>query len=381
MITQRCVIFLLLLVFELLRRNLSGMEEPRSNTRYIMIVLAIMAIAILIFLVTYCKKSPSQDLPSTNEGTTKLDFNSNSEAIQTAKPSTTPENASPSISQKASDKPLNDTTNTTNNTINPDTNIVPNANKPIAGSNQKAITTAELFINAITELDAKTASQYIDSERITYATIAGLCMMFEDGDYTFLEEGAIRKMFANKTSAGFLARVQTKQVNEQAMFSLSVKRKNQDDYWKITEINLDEFLSSYVDHISDGDIHYTPLIKKPQGGQALAIYFGVDSDELTIRTTKQLSIVADLLIANPEKKLTISGHTDSLGSDDYNFVLSEQRAQQVKTFLSKKGLPAEQINIIGFGKTKPRAANTTSDGNDSPAGRRANRRAEIFLDF
>jgi outer membrane protein OmpA-like peptidoglycan-associated protein len=91
--------------------------------------------------------------------------------------------------------------------------------------------------------------------------------------------------------------------------------------------------------------------------------------------------VAKLLKLSSEKKLTISGHTDSLGSDPYNLSLSRDRAEKVMQFLAENGINEKQMEIVGYGKSKPRLPNTTKTGDDSPAGRRANRRAEILLDF
>ena len=165
------------------------------------------------------------------------------------------------------------------------------------------------------------------------------------------------------------------------MFAINTKRKDANSPWKITEINLDKLLADYASRFSDGDIYYIPLIKNPKGGDSLAIYFDLDSEELTTRTKRQLSIVANLLKSDTAKELTISGHTDALGSENHNLKLSKQRAQQVMTYLSGQGVNADQMKVVGYGKTKPRRPNTTADGADAPDGRRANRRAEILLNF
>ena len=165
------------------------------------------------------------------------------------------------------------------------------------------------------------------------------------------------------------------------MFSITSKRSDLESPWKITEINLDNLLTDYAQSILGGDIYYSPLIKNPKGGDTLAIYFDLDAKTLTTRTERQLTIVAKLLKTSLEKKLTISGHTVSLGSDPYNLTLSRARAEQVMQFLADNGINKEQMEIVGYGKSKPRLPNTTATGDDSPAGRRANRRAEILLDF
>lgn len=246
---------------------------------------------------------------------------------------------------------------------------------------QSALIAIKQFLQAIKRLDPAAASKHIDSSKISYAKLAGLCIIFEEGEYKLLEEKTLRKMFLKDTSSGWIVRLQSKDTGQNAMFSITSKRKDIDSPWLITEINLDSLLADYTRQFLDGDIHYSPLIKNPKGGDTLAIYFDLDAKDLTSRTKRQLTIVADLLKISRDKKLTISGHTDALGSDPYNLALSQARAEQVMRFLSENGIDSEQMKITGYGKSQPRLPNTTASGEDFPEGRRANRRAEILLDF
>lgn len=246
---------------------------------------------------------------------------------------------------------------------------------------QSALIAIRQFLQAIKRLDPAAASKHIDSSQISYAKLAGLCIIFEEGEYELLEDKALRKMFLKDTSSGWLVRLQSKDTGKNAMFSITSKRKDINSPWLITEINLDNLLADYTRQFLDGDIHYSPLIKNPKGGDTLAIYFDLDAKDLTSRTKRQLAIVADLLKISRDKKLTISGHTDALGSDPYNLALSQARAEQVMRFLSENGIDKEQMKITGYGKSQPRLPNTTASGEDFPQGRRANRRAEILLDF
>jgi outer membrane protein OmpA-like peptidoglycan-associated protein len=70
-------------------------------------------------------------------------------------------------------------------------------------------------------------------------------------------------------------------------------------------------------------------------------------------------------------KLDVQGHTDNVGSDDYNQKLSEARARSVLTWLTQKGVAAGRLSFKGYGKTLPVAGNETDDG------RARNRRVEI----
>lgn len=253
----------------------------------------------------------------------------------------------------------------------------------VANPDDEAIAAAAVnnFIEAILKLDPSNARSYVDTSKVSYAKLASLCIIFEEGEYKLVKNRAVRKMFLKENSAGWLTRVESNEAQKNAVFAVTTKRKDNQSPWKITEVNLDQLLADYAGRFSDGDIHYTPLIKNPKGGDSLAIYFDLDSGDLTTRTQRQLNIVANLLINDTDKKLTISGHTDALGSDAHNLQLSEKRAKQVMKYLTEQGVKDMQISVIGYGKSQPRRPNTTKDGEDAPDGRRANRRAEILLSF
>jgi outer membrane protein OmpA-like peptidoglycan-associated protein len=140
-------------------------------------------------------------------------------------------------------------------------------------------------------------------------------------------------------------------------------------------------LAEYARRVAGGDVYYSPLVKNPAGGDTLALYFEFDEDEMNPRTRRQLEIVSHILRADPGKKITLSGHTDALGTEDYNHSLSARRAVAVKNFLIGAGVRAAQIVTIAKGASQPRRPNVTESGEDNPEGRRANRRTEIYLDF
>ena len=91
---------------------------------------------------------------------------------------------------------------------------------------------------------------------------------------------------------------------------------------------------------------------------------------------EKLSKLAGILLAYPgQLTLEIEGHTDSVGSDELNNKLSQNRAQSVGDYLTTAGVKSERIKAVsGFGKTKPVASNNTA------AGRQMNRRVEVVID-
>ena len=72
-------------------------------------------------------------------------------------------------------------------------------------------------------------------------------------------------------------------------------------------------------------------------------------------------------------KIAVEGHTDSVGGDEYNMKLSDNRAAAVRDFLVAQGVPPSAVSSQGFGKTMPVADNATA------AGRQQNRRVELVV--
>jgi outer membrane protein OmpA-like peptidoglycan-associated protein len=83
--------------------------------------------------------------------------------------------------------------------------------------------------------------------------------------------------------------------------------------------------------------------------------------------------LATVLKEDQQRKVLIEGHTDNVGSDEYNQELSERRAASVQAALFERGVDAAQISTVGKGETTPVASN------DSPVGRQQNRRVELVF--
>jgi outer membrane protein OmpA-like peptidoglycan-associated protein len=103
------------------------------------------------------------------------------------------------------------------------------------------------------------------------------------------------------------------------------------------------------------------------------VLFKTGSFELLAGARERLAKVSGIVLAHPGLHLEVEGHTDSVGSDEYNQQLSEKRAGAVRDYLVQQGIPADTIVARGLGKTQPVA------GNDTPEGRQQNRRVELVL--
>ena len=240
---------------------------------------------------------------------------------------------------------------------------------------------ADSFLQAALKQDFETALQYVDKTSVTEAKIAGLCILFEEGNYQLRSSKPLRAMFTRDDIVGFIANLTTADGEENAQISISLRKESEAGNWKVSEINLDRLLSEYAKRLGGEEVYYSPLVKNPSGGETLALYFEFDEDSINPRTQRQLEIVTSMLKTDPAKKITLSGHTDSVGSEAYNDDLSAKRAQVVRDFLTAAGVSAEQIVTVAKGASQPRRPNVTETGEDNPEGRRANRRTEIYLDF
>lgn len=104
------------------------------------------------------------------------------------------------------------------------------------------------------------------------------------------------------------------------------------------------------------------------------VLFASNKSELLPAAQDKLNHVTEALLAMKERKLTVEGHTDSQGSSSYNQVLSQKRADAVRSYIISRGYPSELIQATGIGKDRPVADNTSAEG------RANNRRVEIVVD-
>ena len=113
-------------------------------------------------------------------------------------------------------------------------------------------------------------------------------------------------------------------------------------------------------------------LKVVPGGTTIS--FKHDSDQLNLKSIQVLDQISKIVELCTNSVLEVGGHTDSLGPSDLNFLLSQRRANAVKSRLVLNGVDASSIKAVGFGESSPIASNETRKG------RAENRRIEfIFL--
>ncbi|MBA4145222.1 MAG: hypothetical protein C0523_05625, partial [Cytophaga sp.] len=109
------------------------------------------------------------------------------------------------------------------------------------------------------------------------------------------------------------------------------------------------------------------------------IYFEYDKWDITKEAGTELDKLVELLNDNPEIKIEMGSHTDSIGTVAYNIGLSQRRAESTVKYLISKGIEPARLVAKGYGKSKPIARNTNPDGTDNPRGRDRNRRTEFKI--
>ena len=110
------------------------------------------------------------------------------------------------------------------------------------------------------------------------------------------------------------------------------------------------------------------------------IYFGFDKAYLTKTSTNDLDKLAQYLLENNTHKVIIVGHTDAMGSEQYNILLSQKRTKSTVNYLNNKGIKSNRIfNILNKGESDPAMPNIKPDGTDNPQGRKKNRRVEFII--
>jgi OOP family OmpA-OmpF porin len=101
------------------------------------------------------------------------------------------------------------------------------------------------------------------------------------------------------------------------------------------------------------------------------VEFEFDQDEITEASKPVLDVAVERLAECPAIRITVSGHTDAIGSETYNNDLSYRRAKAARDYFVEGGIAASRFEVEGFGESLPLAPNDSADG------RARNRRVEL----
>jgi peptidoglycan-associated lipoprotein len=109
------------------------------------------------------------------------------------------------------------------------------------------------------------------------------------------------------------------------------------------------------------------------------IYYNFDKADIRPDAAKELDKLVQLLVDNPEIKIELGSHTDSVDTESYNLNLSQRRAESAVNYIISKGIAPDRLVAKGYGESRPIARNTNPDGTDNKKGRDKNRRTEFKI--
>lgn len=167
----------------------------------------------------------------------------------------------------------------------------------------------------------------------------------------------------NEINSDFMLSYQINEVDEDFAYSMYIKTLDEES---------NEWYSEYVD-----------IIKLPEEvlplPQFANILFDFDKYFLRDQSKATLDKIIAFMEVNPEALLKVAGHTDWMGTDEYNEVLSENRATSAYDYLAKNGIIEARMEKVWFGEGTPTVPNELSAGIDDPIGRQLNRRCEFEI--
>jgi outer membrane protein OmpA-like peptidoglycan-associated protein len=136
------------------------------------------------------------------------------------------------------------------------------------------------------------------------------------------------------------------------------------------------FNSTYFEVNKDGKIvkgNPDIYLEKPPAKIRLLVFFDFNKADLTAESNPELRRALKMMDQYPRMEVEIAGHTDNVGSDQYNKELSQQRANAVRSYLTVNGIDASRLSAVGYGEAQPIESNENEDG------RAANRRVEFIV--
>ena len=132
-----------------------------------------------------------------------------------------------------------------------------------------------------------------------------------------------------------------------------------------------EIPGATVERVGEG-INVTFDEKNPDGSQA-GVYFATNQSGITANSKLALDKLVKVFAEYPETNILIEGHTDDVGTDQYNLSLSQKRAEAVSAYLQGAGVAASRITTKWYGEAQPKVPN------DNDVDRASNRRVEFAI--
>ena len=214
------------------------------------------------------------------------------------------------------------------------------------------------------ENDARTAAAQTEADRMKLENDAKTTAAQTEADR--LKKDSDAQMAAAQTEADRLKRENDAQrASAQAELDRAAKEKTQAEAEK-AELRT-QLLAQFNAILQTRDTARGLIVNMSD------VLFDTAKYSLRPLAREKLAKVAGIVSGHPGLRLDVEGHTDSVGGNEYNQQLSEQRGGAVRDYLTQQGMPVSSVTSRGFGKTQPVATN------DTAAGRQLNRRVEIVI--
>ncbi len=151
---------------------------------------------------------------------------------------------------------------------------------------------------------------------------------------------------------------------------------NKSAYYLVDDLELFPVTSSNTCGCDQKQINFEDFDELVQGTKVILrnVHFESNSAGFLDSSLPELEKLKNFLLSKPAVHISIIGHTDDLGDEHYNLLLSEQRAKAVKDWLVANGISSKRLNDVGYGFTRPLTDNLTEEN------RQLNRRVEIVIE-
>ena len=244
-----------------------------------------------------------------------------------------------------------------------------------AAAAREAKARADAEAEAKRRADAETARAQAEAARVEAEKAKAEALKMKQEAEAAAQEAARQKAAAEKATADAIAQQQvlaaeTDKARQAAAQSESLRQQAEKDKQQ-AEYEKQELRARLLQQLNS--ILATRDSARGLVANMSDVLFRSGSFELLPGARERLAKVSGIVLAYPTLHVAIEGHTDSIGSDEYNQQLSEHRAQAVRDYFVQQGINSVAVEAHGYGKTEPIASNDTAEG------RQQNRRVELIL--
>lgn len=204
---------------------------------------------------------------------------------------------------------------------------------------------------------------------------------------------SVSKAVSNKEGVFVIDNVSADDSEKMKVFTYQVKMPDEDklysNYLRTADTSKNEFYTIIRDLLNIDEDEFVAIEDATDNNNSTQtgatnfeiepIYFDFDKFFLRLNSKDVLDNIYNYMSKNPDFSLEIVGHTDWMGTEDYNMQLSKKRAVSAFNYLKKKGISENDLVIKWYGESQPAVPNANPDGSDNEENRQLNRRCEFSI--